>query len=120
MTETLATSSPALPRAATARALVEAMLPAGERLPAADADQRCDTLARYVAERPRWRRLLSTTLRGLERRARLSHGRGFSQLSLTEREALLKHLAGTLISGPLLRARAIPFKAAWLLDDETQ
>jgi choline dehydrogenase-like flavoprotein len=120
MTDTLTTTLPALPRADTARALVQAMLPAGDQLPAADVDQLCATVAGYLDGRPGFRRLLKASLMWLENRSLFSHGKRFSRLHAQEREQLLTTLSGTLISGQLLRALAAPFKAAWLLDEQTQ
>jgi choline dehydrogenase-like flavoprotein len=120
MTETLTHSLTDLPRPDTARALVQAMLPAGDNLPAADVDRLCATVAGYVDGRPGFRRLLAASLAWLEGRALFSHGKRFSRLSQSQREALLASLAGTLVSGHLLRALAAPFKAAWLLDEDTQ
>jgi choline dehydrogenase-like flavoprotein len=120
MTEAVTDILPDLPRPDTARALVQAMLPAGEQLPAADADRLCATVAGYLDGRPGFRRLLTASLAWLESRSLFSHGKRFSRLSPEQREALLSSLSGTLVSGHLLRALAAPFKAAWLLDDETQ
>lgn len=118
MTDTALTTT--LPCPDTALALVEAMLPAGETLPAADATRICATVHGYVCDRAGFRRLLRASLLWLEGRALAHSGRRFSRLSAPARQALLSDLAGTLISGPLLRALTAPFKAAWLLDEDTQ
>lgn len=120
MTETATDSLIELPRAATANALVEAMLPAGEQLPAADVQRVCATVAGYINGRPNWRRLLSGSLLWLENRALLSRRKSFSRLTIEQRQTLLTELSDTLVSGRLLRALAAPFKAAWLLDEHTQ
>ena len=120
MTDAVTDFLPDLPRPDTARALVQAMLPAGEHLPAADADRLCATVAGYLDGRPGFRRLLTASLAWLESRSLFSHGKRFSRLSAAQREALLSDLSGSLVSGHLLRALAAPFKAAWLLDDDTQ
>ncbi|MCC1497509.1 GMC family oxidoreductase N-terminal domain-containing protein [Alcanivorax sp. 1008] len=120
MTEALTDILPDLPRPDTARALVRAMLPAGEQLPAADAERICATVAGYLKGRPGFRRLLASSLLWLESRSLFSHGKRFSRLTPDQQKVVLKDLSGTLISGHLLRALAAPFKAAWLLDDDTQ
>ena len=120
MNETLPTFSVDLPHPDTARALVQAMLPAGEQLPAADTDRLCATVAGYLDGRPGFRRLLSASLSWLEHRPLFSHGKRFSRLTPEQQQAVLKDLSGTLVSGHLLRALAAPFKAAWLLDEDTQ
>src|SRR5690606_27228457 len=120
MTEALTDILPDLPSPDTARALVQAMLPAGEQLPAADADRICATVAGYLDGRPGFRRLLASSLLWLESRSLFSHGKRFSRLTPDQQQLVLKDLSGTLISGHLLRALAAPFKAAWLLDDDTQ
>lgn len=109
-----------LPCPATALSLVDAMLPAGEHLPAADARHLCATVQGYISERASLRQLLRASLMWLEGRALLRTGQRFSRLDQQARTALLNDLAGTLVSGHLLRALAAPFKAAWLLDDDTQ
>lgn len=120
MTEIPANRLTTLPQASTAHALVQAMLPAGEQLPAADVAQICATVAGYIDGRPGWRHLLSGSLLWLENRALFSQGKPFSRLTIRQRQTLLSKLSSTLISSHLLRALAAPFKTAWLLDEDTQ
>lgn len=116
----MTTTTSELPLRHVATALVEAMLPAGRQIPAADVDTVCDTVAGYLDEHPNWARALASSLVWLEGRAVLSTGKRFSKLSPQRRSDLLKRLSTKPLSGNLLRALAAPFKVAWMLDGETQ
>jgi choline dehydrogenase-like flavoprotein len=116
----MTTTTTELPARHIAAALVEAMLPAGEQIPAADVDTVCDTVAGYLEEHPVWARALASSLVWLEGRAVLSTGKRFTRLSHQRRADVLQRLSTKAVSGNLLRALAAPFKLAWMLDAETQ
>lgn len=110
--------TPTLRQTATARALAEALFPAGARLTAPDPDAVTRTVAGYVAAHPWLRRALDAGLRWLALRCLLRHGQRFSHAPLARRRALLTALADTPLSSHLLRAVCAPFKAAYVLDEE--
>lgn len=122
MNASLLTSSTSavLPQPEVARALAEALLPAGDTLPAADAGRVCAVVAGYVAHHPRYRQLLSSGLWWLESRSLLLCGKRFSRASLPARERVLARLGKKRVDGLLLRLLAAPFKAAWIFEEDTQ
>lgn len=109
-----------LPRQRTAEALAEAMFPAGDSMPAGDPRKITGVVAGYVDEHPWLRRALASGLTWLETRFLASHGRRFSEADVSQRRAFLRRISRTRIGGNLLRATAAPFKAAWVLDEQTQ
>ncbi|WP_245932533.1 FAD-dependent oxidoreductase [Isoalcanivorax indicus] len=109
--------APALRRADVARALAEALFPAGAQLPAPDPEAITRTVTGYVAGHPWLRRALDTGLGWLTLRCLLRHGQRFSHAPVARRRALLDGLAESALSRHLLRAVCAPFKAAYVLDE---
>lgn len=113
-------TSAALPRPATARALAEAMFPAGDRLSAADPATIVQQVATYV-ERNAWlRRGLNAGLLWLEARFLATHGHSFSAAKVHDRRQFLNRMAEARAGGHLLRVTSLLFKAAYVLDEERQ
>lgn len=102
-----------------ALALIEAMIPAGRQIPAADAEALVRQVNDWLAGHPVLRASLSSGLYWLEART-LTRGTRFSKLPVAARQQVLANLARTTISGQLLRAIGTPYKAAWLFDDNVQ
>lgn len=104
-------------RARAAR-LVEAMFPAGQRLPAADVDAQLETLDRLLATQPGLRRVLAGLLRALELRFLLATGRRFATASREARSAFLRRQSGKFLEGGLLRLLGLPFRVTYLQDQD--
>ena len=102
-----------------ALALVEAMIPAGQSTPPADAQAVVGQVDQWLQSHPVLRGSLSSALLWLETRA-LLQGKRFSRLDPPARQQLLTALGQTPISGQLLRALTTPYKAAWLFDERVQ
>ena len=100
-------------------ALCQALFPAGERLPAADIDDLLARLDQQLEGQNYLRRSLLAGLAWLDQRHRLFQGRAFRQASASQQRRYLEKLAGTPVSGKLLRGLCLPFKAAYLLDERT-
>ena len=109
-----------LPRQHTARALAEAMFPAGEKIPAGDPDAITQTVAGYLVDHPWLRRAMASGLVWLESRFMASHGKRFCKADVSERRRFLARISRSRLGGNLLRATISPFKAAWLLDENHQ
>lgn len=100
-----------------AQSLAEALFPPGELLPAPDSENLLAVVERYAAGNGLLRRGLASLLWWLEVRYFSTHGRSFSAAAPEERRAFLRHNAGSLLSGGLLRALSAPFRTAYLLDE---
>lgn len=100
------------------RAWVEALFPAGRKLPAPDASELADSVNRYFDSIPGLQTALLAILRSLEMRFWLSHGRAFASAPLEQRQAFIEKQSRSPVAGPLLRALAAPFRVAYLLDDD--
>lgn len=103
-----------------ARSLIEALFPAGDALPAADADELLSAVDAILASNSSLRRALAAMLWGLEWRYRLSHGLRFSQASRAARSSFLRTQSQQLLGGGFLRLLSAPFRTAYLLDASTQ
>lgn len=103
-------------RIETARALVEALFPPGELLPAGDRESILGQVDDYLKSRPSLGHALTVLLLGLESRFFLSHRRSFATAPLSERQKFLENLSG--LSGQWLHALSIPFRMAYLLDEK--
>lgn len=102
-----------------AHALIDAMIPAGAQVPAADSAALVQQVNDWLDGHPLLRTSLRSALFWLEGRT-LTGGSRFSKLSRAQRQQALQALARTPVSGQLLRAISTPFKAAWLFDDSVQ
>ena len=100
------------------RAWVEALFPAGRKLPAPDASELADSVNRYFDSIPGLQTALLAILRSLEMRFWLSHGRAFASAPLEQRQAFIEKQSRSPVAGSLLRALAAPFRVAYLLDDD--
>ena len=105
-----------LTRHVTARALVATLFPAGDRLPAADPD----VLLPDLDAHPRLARALRLGLAWLALRYRLRHGGAFHRAGAERRAAFIEGLTHRPLSGRLLRALCLPFKARYLLDERVE
>ncbi len=105
-----------LTRHVTARALVATLFPAGDRLPAADPD----VLLPDLDAHPRLARALRLGLAWLALRYRLRHGGAFHRAGAERRAAFIEGLSHRPLSGRLLRALCLPFKARYLLDERVE
>lgn len=103
-----------------ARALAEALFPAGERTPRADPDEIVARVARWLRPHPALGRALGAGLWWLELRHLATRGRRFSRAGAAKRRAFLRALGPSLLGGSLLRALTAPFKAAYVLDEDRQ
>lgn len=100
-----------------AERLIEALFPAGETLPAADAAALLQAVDDLLAGSPALGRAVSALLAWLEWRYLLTHGRPFSRASREARSAFLRAQSHSLLGGGLLRALSAPFRTAYLLDE---
>jgi choline dehydrogenase-like flavoprotein len=100
-----------------AQSLAEALFPPGDLLPAPDSENLLAVVERYAAGNGLLRRGLASLLWWLEVRYFSTHGRSFSAATPDDRRAFLRHNAGSLLSGGLLRALSAPFRTAYLLDE---
>ncbi|MZR61324.1 GMC family oxidoreductase [Alcanivorax sp. DP30] len=100
-------------------ALCQALFPAGDKLPAADVDALLTTLDQQLSGHARLRRTLLAGLTWLNQRYRLAHGRAFRQASPLQQSRFIEKLGRTPVSGKLLRVLCLPFKALYLLDEDT-
>ena len=100
-----------------AERLVEALFPAGDQLPAADATALLEATDGTLAESAALRRLVKALLWWLEVRFLATHGTRFSAAAPEARRAFLRANAGSLLSGNILRALSAPFRTAYLLDE---
>ena len=100
-------------------ALCQALFPAGKTLPAGNADALLAALDMQLAGHPTLQRSLIAGLTWLDHRHRLFRGRAFRQASPDQQRRFISKLAGTPVSGKLLRLLALPFKAVYLLDEQT-
>lgn len=99
-------------------ALCHALFPAGQRLPAADVDALLHRLDQQLENQPALRRSLFTGLTWLDQRHRLFHGRAFRNASPQQQARFIDKLSRTPVSGKLLRVLCLPFKAAYLFDEQ--
>ena len=104
----------------TAIALCRALFPAGKRLPAADSDALLGKMDAQLTGHPALQRSLKAGLLWLDNRHRLVRGRAFRRASLKQQQRFLDKLAATPVSGKLLRLLALPFKAAYVLDEKVE
>lgn len=104
----------------TAIALCRALFPAGETLPAANPDALLGKVEAQLATHPALQRSLKAGLLWLENRHRLVRGRAFSRASLKQQQRFLDNLASTPLSSKLLRLLTLPFKAAYVLDEQVE
>ncbi len=100
-----------------AERLAEALFPAGEQLPAPDASALVEQASALLGSNPVMRRTTSALLWWLELRYLATHGRRFSTATREDRSHFLRHNAGRLIGGNLLRALSAPLRTAYLLDE---
>ncbi|MBF5055616.1 hypothetical protein Y5W_00910 [Alcanivorax sp. 521-1] len=92
------------------------LFPAGDRLPAADPD----VLLPDLDAHPRLARALRLGLAWLALRYRLRHGGAFHRAGAERRAAFIEGLTHRPLSGRLLRALCLPFKARYLLDERVE
>lgn len=104
----------------TAIALCRALFPAGKRLPAADTDVLVSRMDAQLANQTGLQRSLKAGLLWLDNRHRLVRGRAFHRARPTQQQRFLNKLATTPVSGKLLRLLALPFKAAYVLDEQAE
>ncbi|KZX64267.1 GMC oxidoreductase [Alcanivorax sp. HI0033] len=104
----------------TAIALCRALFPAGKRLPAADTDVLLSRMDAQLANQTGLQRSLKAGLLWLDNRHRLVRGRAFHRARPTQQQRFLDKLATTPVSGKLLRLLALPFKAAYVLDEQVE
>ena len=104
----------------TAIALCRALFPAGKRLPAADTDALLSRMDAQLANQTGLQRSLKAGLLWLDNRHRLVRGRAFHRARPTQQQRFLDKLATTAVSGKLLRLLALPFKAAYVLDEQAE
>lgn len=104
----------------TAIALCRALFPAGKRLPAADTDALLSRMDAQLANQTGLQRSLKAGLLWLDNRHRLVRGRAFHRARPTQQQRFLDKLATTAVSGKLLRLLALPFKAAYVLDEQVE
>ena len=104
----------------TAIALCRALFPAGKTLPAADSDALLGKMDAQLTGHPALQRSLKAGLLWLDNRHRLVRGRAFRRASLKQQQLFLDKLAATPVSGKLLRLLALPFKAAYVLDEKVE
>ena len=104
----------------TAIALCRALFPAGKRLPAADTDALLSRMDAQLANQTGLQRSLKAGLLWLDNRHRLVRGRAFHRARATQQQRFLDKLATTPVSGKLLRLLALPFKAAYVLDEQVE
>ena len=104
----------------TAIALCRALFPAGKRLPAADTDALLSRMDAQLANQTGLQRSLKAGLLWLDNRHRLVRGRAFHRARPTQQQRFLDKLATTPVSGKLLRLLALPFKAAYVLDEQVE
>ena len=104
----------------TAIALCRALFPAGKTLPAADTDALLGKMDAQLTGHPALQRSLKTGLLWLDNRHRLVRGYAFHRASPARQARFLDKLATTTVSGKLLRLLALPFKAAYVLDDQVE
>ena len=104
----------------TAIALCRALFPAGKRLPAADTDALLSRMDAQLANQTGLQRSLKAGLLWLDNRHRLVRGRAFHRARPTQQLRFLDKLATTPVSGKLLRLLALPFKAAYVLDEQVE
>lgn len=104
----------------TAIALCRALFPAGKRLPAADTDVLLSRMDAQLANQTGLQRSLKAGLLWLDNRHRLVRGRAFHRARPTQQQRFLNKLATTPVSGKLLRLLALPFKAAYVLDEQAE
>lgn len=100
-----------------AERLVEALFPAGERLPAPDVAALLANTEAALTESASLRRLVKSLLWWLELRYLATHGTRFSAAEREQRSVFLRSQVGGLLSGNLLRALSMPFRTAYLLDE---
>jgi choline dehydrogenase-like flavoprotein len=101
-----------------AQRLIESFFPAGERLPAPDADTLAKTVAEYCQHIPGMGLGVQGLLQWLEWQHFALHGRRFSRASLAERQAFLRKLGASSVAAPVLHALSIPYRAAYSLDEK--
>jgi choline dehydrogenase-like flavoprotein len=101
-------------------ALCRALFPAGKRLPAADTDALLSRMDAQLANQTGLQRSLKAGLLWLDNRHRLVRGRAFHRARATQQQRFLDKLATTPVSGKLLRLLALPFKAAYVLDEQVE
>lgn len=100
------------------RRFVEALFPAGQRLPAADVEAQLEALEGLLLARAGLRRVLSGLLRALELRFLLASGQRFAKASREARSAFLRRQSGKWLDGALLRLLSIPFRLSYLQDED--
>ncbi|EKF74455.1 hypothetical protein A11A3_08540 [Alcanivorax hongdengensis A-11-3] len=105
---------------ATASALCHSLFPAGQRLPAADVPALLGKLDQQLQSRRLARRALRAGLWWLEGRHIVSRGRRFHRAGHQARDTFIQQLSDTAISGKLLRLLSLPFKAAYVLDEQVE
>lgn len=98
-------------------ALCHTLFPAGKTLPAANVDELLTTLEQQLQHHPHLRRSLFAGLAWLDQRHRLLNGRAFRNAHPAQQRRFIDKLAGTPVSGKLLRVLCLPFKAVYLLDE---
>lgn len=103
-------------RIATAEALVEALFPEGDLLPAADKERVLRQVREYTSSTPGMGAALNTLLLTLETRFLVSHGSRFASATVEKRRQFIEKLSG--VSGGLLRGISMPMRLAYLMDEK--
>lgn len=101
-----------------AQRLIESFFPAGERLPAPEADALAKTVAEYCQHFPGMALGVQGLLQWLEWQHFATQGRRFSRASMEERQSFLRKLGNSPIAAPILHALSIPYRAAYTLDEQ--
>ncbi|WP_231867869.1 FAD-dependent oxidoreductase, partial [Alcanivorax sp. HI0007] len=89
-------------------------------MPAADTDVLLSRMDAQLANQTGLQRSLKAGLLWLDNRHRLVRGRAFHRARPTQQQRFLDKLATTPVSGKLLRLLALPFKAAYVLDEQVE
>ncbi|MEE3389149.1 MAG: GMC family oxidoreductase [Pseudomonadota bacterium] len=89
-------------------------------MPAADTDALLSRMDAQLANQTGLQRSLKAGLLWLDNRHRLVRGRAFHRARPTQQQRFLDKLATTPVSGKLLRLLALPFKAAYVLDEQVE
>lgn len=112
------TTSTSFSKTSLAAHLAAALFPAGEILPAPEPHQLAARVAGYVAHRRTHRWLLTAGLQWLEWRSLPHLRRRFSRADVAQQRAVIETLSNTLFSSLLLRLLSLPFRAAYVLEEE--
>lgn len=102
-----------------AQALVEALFPAGQQLPAPDVAQLLARADHYMQFLPGTRIGVQALILMLQAQFLVRHRQRFSHAPVAERQAFLREQQGSALWGPLLQLLSLPLRAAYLLDDAT-